>query len=153
MWALFISFLIIIIRIVIGSLAIWAIIFIMKKVLEVIRDERKCNLIPLVRKIILYELFLIGALIVLILSANAQITIPSISLAVGAALLCSYPLMSSAIRMGNKVYEKDYEFEKNKKSPILEFIKPWVAKEEKEIPWYQSPGSAIEKFLMVKEET
>ena len=128
------------IPIAVGSVFI---IFIMKNVWEISRDEKKHKIKNLLLKIISCELLLIKTIFLTIFLTNSQPTNSSILLAIGTAIYCSWPLMFAAIQIGIHVGNGYYENKivlLEKKSPLIEFLRPWakikVAKATEELDYY-----------------
>jgi len=99
----------------------------MKNVWEISRDEKKHKIKNLLIKIISCELFLIKTIFLTIFLTNSQPTVYSVLLAISAAIYFSWPLLFAAIQIGIHVRDGYYEIVlSEKKSPLMEFLKPWA---------------------------
>ena len=91
------------------------------------RDEKKHKIKNLLIKIISCELFLIKTIFLTIFLTNSQPTVYSVLLAISAAIYFSWPLLFAAIQIGIHVRDGYYEIVlSEKKSPLMEFLKPWA---------------------------
>jgi len=100
------------------------IIFIMKNVWEISRDERNHKIKNLLIKVISCELLLIATIFLTIFLTNSQPTVPLVLLAIGTALFFSWPLLFAAIQIG--IHIRDGYTLLEKKSPLMEFLRPWA---------------------------
>ena len=126
------------------------IIWMMKNTINVFRDEMHQKPEVALTKVFLYEAVMIKGICLLIVSTNNNPSVYSISLAIAAAIYCSVLLMIAASKIGLQVKKEYYKLPAHSRTILMNFIRPWVVKVEKELPWYQAPYNAMNKILDIK---